>query len=227
MKQDAIPTRERQRLETRERIYNAALEEITDVGMARTAIGRIARRVGVTRPTIYKHFRSKEDFLWERVRRNEIGVADQTSVDIGDVGELEGFDRLIDAMFDSVVETNDRLRREIISLIVRDPPKADWEENPFLVTVRQLFSQAQERGEIRADLDTFELSKGFAFGVFGFMMLETLGLEERKSLCKFMTGLVLDGARKVEHAAGSQATAASNDGDAGSAALLKKIPNHG
>ena len=62
-----LPTRERQRQDTRNLIFEVALAEVAERGLGRARIGDIARKAGVTRPTIYAHFPRKEDFL--RVRK--------------------------------------------------------------------------------------------------------------------------------------------------------------
>ena len=71
MRSAPLPTRERQRLETRDVILRAALEEIAARGLAGATIEAIARRAGVTRPTIYAHFPRKQDFLRELQSRTE------------------------------------------------------------------------------------------------------------------------------------------------------------
>src|SRR5438105_979273 len=67
-------TRERQRVETRERLFQAALAEIRHTGVAGAQVDRIVTTAGVARGTFYFHFPSKEDVLleWERRREGEI-----------------------------------------------------------------------------------------------------------------------------------------------------------
>src|SRR5258705_9861342 len=72
------------RLQTRDLILEAALEEITSVGLGQARIDRIARKAGVTRPTIYAHFPRKEDFLREFQARGEAAVQRELEKRIGD-----------------------------------------------------------------------------------------------------------------------------------------------
>jgi len=60
------PTRrERQRLETRGRLYEAALAEFRRVGFANAQIEAIVERAGVARGTFYFHFPTTEHVLLE------------------------------------------------------------------------------------------------------------------------------------------------------------------
>ena len=71
------PTRrERQRVETRERLFRAACAEIDRVGLAEAQIPRIAKNAGVARATFYFHFPAKEMVLDELVERLQAGLTD-------------------------------------------------------------------------------------------------------------------------------------------------------
>jgi AcrR family transcriptional regulator len=49
--------------ETRQHIVDAAYESFWRAGFARTNVDGIAARAGVTKRTLYSHFRSKDDLL--------------------------------------------------------------------------------------------------------------------------------------------------------------------
>ena len=51
------------REETRNRIINAAYESFWRSGFTRTSVDRIAEGAGLTKRTLYSHFRSKDDLL--------------------------------------------------------------------------------------------------------------------------------------------------------------------
>lgn len=51
------------RTDTRERIHEAALDLFADLGYERTTMQQIADRLGITRPALYYHYRSKQDIL--------------------------------------------------------------------------------------------------------------------------------------------------------------------
>jgi AcrR family transcriptional regulator len=49
--------------EARDRILRTAIEQISDFGVRRFTVDELARRVGLSRVTIYRHFPSKSDVL--------------------------------------------------------------------------------------------------------------------------------------------------------------------
>lgn len=67
---------------TRDRILQAGVEAASIHGIARLTVGDVAKRAGVSRPTLYKHFRSKDDLVAAAVAREadrmveEVAVAD-------------------------------------------------------------------------------------------------------------------------------------------------------
>ena len=66
--------RDRQREETRERLFRAALEEMRRTGVAAAQVDRIVAAAAVSRGSFYFHFPTKEDVLreWERRREEEL-----------------------------------------------------------------------------------------------------------------------------------------------------------
>src|SRR2546428_13076417 len=67
----AYPSRTRQRLETRDRIFEAALAEFRRVGVAAAEIEDIVRAADVARGTFYLHFPTKDHVLMELLRRQQ------------------------------------------------------------------------------------------------------------------------------------------------------------
>jgi AcrR family transcriptional regulator len=49
--------------ETRQRIQDVARELFTEKGVQRTSLQDIANRLGITKPALYYHFRSREDLV--------------------------------------------------------------------------------------------------------------------------------------------------------------------
>ncbi len=60
---DAVEKVDGRRTDTRQRIHAAALEVFSEVGYERGSLQQIADRLGVTRPALYYHYRSKEEIL--------------------------------------------------------------------------------------------------------------------------------------------------------------------
>lgn len=67
-------------LTTRDRILQAGVEAASIHGIARLTVGDVAKRAGVSRPTLYKHFRSKTDLVAAAVEREADLMVQQVAV---------------------------------------------------------------------------------------------------------------------------------------------------
>ena len=70
----AVGVREVRRLETRARIFETALAEIAQRGLAAADVSAIAAAAGVVRGTFYFHFPTKEHVLVELERNEETKI---------------------------------------------------------------------------------------------------------------------------------------------------------
>ena len=66
--------REAQRLQTRARVFDAAVAEIGRSGLAGADVAAIAAAAGVARGTFYFHFPTKEHVLVELERAEEVKI---------------------------------------------------------------------------------------------------------------------------------------------------------
>ena len=174
-----LPTRrERQRNETRERLFLAACAEIDRAGLMEAQIPRIAAEAGVARGTFYFHFPGKEDVLAELVARLHTGLIDQLSrpEDLG-----RPLNEVIDDLLDLLVELRGvigetNLMREVLAFLVRrasaepdeEPPPAHFTGVPDALAPH--FAAAAARGEIRSTLEPERLAGLFLASMFGLMM---------------------------------------------------------
>ncbi|MGF1631004.1 MAG: TetR/AcrR family transcriptional regulator [Kiloniellaceae bacterium] len=60
---------------TQEKIEQETLALFADKGVDRTTIGDIARAAGIAEGTIYRHFASKEELVWQLFSRNYLQLA--------------------------------------------------------------------------------------------------------------------------------------------------------
>lgn len=69
--------------DTRQRIQNVARELFTEKGVQRTSLQDIANRLGITKPALYYHFRSREELVRSIVQplidEGETFIAEQES----------------------------------------------------------------------------------------------------------------------------------------------------
>ena len=163
--------RARQRADTRERLFEAALAEFRSCGVAAAQIDRIAKAAGVVRGTFYFHFPTKDDVLLELRRRMEHHVLVRVSALRLERPPL--FDvllRVSDALQDAVGSVgNADLVREALSLYVRllEEPSEDGTSLAEEVTFHA--AAAQERGELRSDLAADQIATLFLTSTFGFL----------------------------------------------------------
>ncbi len=193
-----MPTRERQRIETRNLILRVALGEIGEAGLAQARIGHIARKAGVTRPTIYAHFPRKEDFL----RALETYAEERVLAELRSrIQESEGPDlihRMVDVIFDLLEVGNPVLRRETFARIIREPPDGNWTQRALFGFVSELLEAAQARGELRSTIPPEEFIPLVVKAIFGFLVVESEPANERRRASHRMLDLLIAGAATTE-----------------------------
>lgn len=189
-----LPTRERQRLETRQLILRTALDEIAEAGLAGARIEHIARKAGVTRPTIYAHFPRKEDFLLALQAHTEEVALHELRKRIGAVGDADLVHRLVDAIFDLIGAGHPVLRREAFALMIREPQEMDWTDNALFGFLSEHLAFAQGNGEIPAVLPAADLTRILMTAIFGFLIIENEPTAARRRDAHQMLDLLLGGA---------------------------------
>jgi len=190
-----LPTRERQRRDTRNLILEAALDEVAERGLGGARIGNIARMAGVTRPTIYAHFSRKEDFLRELQARSEDRAlaALRYRLDHDQDNGTGLLRRLTNAIFDLVEDTQPVLRREVFAFMVREPQGAEWVGSELFQFLIECFEEARERGEITAVLPAIDFTRIVMTALFGFLVVESAPSEERRHNAHRMLDLLSRG----------------------------------
>lgn len=175
--------REQRSLATRRRIYEAALEEFQSSGFDAASIARIAVRAGVSRPSFYFHFPTKQHVLLELqwVLENEV---------VGRISGVTGAAEALHGFVDGLVEIEARvgrsdLFRDILHNWVRPPAEVDWETDsmPAVQEVRRRFEQAEAAGQLHAGFTADRATVLFLTGVFGYLIgVSAEGDEERTDL---------------------------------------------
>lgn len=174
--------RERQRLETRRRIYDAAMAEFARSGFAASQIEDIVRTAGVARGTFYMHFPTRDHVLLEYVERLQQPAAERLAL-LTQASARLFFRDAIDIVLDVVGGEDPALLREALSVVSRHVEELG-NVAPLYTGVTAFFEAAQARGEIRLDILPSELSVAFLPGLFGLLLLR-LGSPEselRKTL---------------------------------------------
>jgi AcrR family transcriptional regulator len=189
-----LPTRQRQREETRNLIFQVAMQEISEVGLAKSRIEHIARKAGVTRPTFYAHFPSKEDLLRELQSRTERSTLEALRTRLDGENEDGLIHGLVDATFDLVSGADPVLRREAFGLMVREPRESEWMDDALFAFLGEKLAEAQRRGEIADAVSAHDLTRILMTALFGFMAIEGGTLGKRRALAHQLMSLVVAGA---------------------------------
>ena len=186
-----LSQRERQSLATRDRILAVALDEIAECGLGAIRIEHIARKAGVTRPTVYAHFPTREDFLRELQRRSESRALDAVAQRLRASQREHFLHRFVDATIDLLSDANPVLRRETFALMLREPRKEDWMGNALFEFLEEEVALAQSRREIDASLPASEVTRILTTALFGFFVIESDEPDVRKKEAHKMLDLLI------------------------------------
>lgn len=151
----------------REAIFDAAIGEFRRDGFDAASISSIARRAGVSRPTFYAHFATKEHVLLELQWRFDLHLVER----LRDCTSLrEALFRLAEAHaeLEDIVQSRELLRA-VQAVYAKRPFLQPEKAQPFpLVAVMRLrFEEAAARGELREGLEPREASQIYLAAVFG------------------------------------------------------------
>jgi AcrR family transcriptional regulator len=149
------------RIERREAILAAALDEFSSQGFAAARLEDVAKRAGVAKGTIYLYFRDKEALFQDLIRAMLTPV-------VGSVEALRDADVPLHAMSDRMVDLFVReifstKRGEVIRLMIaegrRFPKLAEFYYREVLsrifAAMRTLLERAAARGEVSPALAQF------------------------------------------------------------------------
>ncbi len=166
----AYPSRTRQRLETRDRIFEAALAEFRRVGVAAAEIERIVRAAEVARGTFYLHFPTKDHVLMELLRRQQREIAEQMRA-IRSSSPRVFLWRVVDRMIENSVREA-RLYHELFAVVARHAGEMRSEADALVEALIAFFGACQERGKVRKDLTPLDLINVFLPGVYGLLQMK-------------------------------------------------------
>jgi AcrR family transcriptional regulator len=162
--------RERQRADTRERLYAAALAEFRSRGFERASVARIARAARVSRPSFYAHFPTLDHVLFELTWRLSLETVRRLD---GPGGQRATLDRLADALIAAEQTVGDgALYREMISVFARRTPAPGLDANtiPVLGELVRRFERARDAGELRGGMPPEQSARLCLSGVFGHLL---------------------------------------------------------
>lgn len=179
--------RETRRLETRARLFDAALAEISRRGVAAADVSAIVAEAGVARGTFYFHFPTKEHVLVEVERVEETRIISE----LGDAkGELASvLSQLVHHVLSAESRLGEAVFRDMLGLHFSStrPAEDEFAQHPvgqFLVGV---IGRAQDAGQVNSDVDAAELATFFLTGLFALL---ATGTHDAALLSRYVTTIV-------------------------------------
>lgn len=144
-----LSSRELQRLQTRQRIFDAAMAIFRRDGVAAARTDDIARAAGVSRGAFYFHFPTKEHVLLERMRETE----DQICGALGELDDAAPLARVLAVVgreMAAIWEPDPGLLPELTAAAMRFTASvmSDQESTPLRSELARRFRLACERGEL-------------------------------------------------------------------------------
>jgi len=143
--------REEQREQTRQRLYQCALEVFRRDGVEACRIDDIATAAGVSRGSFYFHFPTKKHVLLARMRETEDQLCDAIDA-LPEATPLDEVLRVLVAELAAIWEPDPSLLVEVCSaaLELAATTMADQESTRMRSTLAARFRAARDRGEIDA-----------------------------------------------------------------------------
>jgi AcrR family transcriptional regulator len=165
-------TREARRLETRARLFDAALAEISRSGLAGADVTAIATAAGVVRGTFYFHFPTKEHILVELERNEEVKIVAELSNARANAGDLAS---VLLSLVRHVLEAERRwgpvVFRDMLGLHFSStrPVEDGLTQHPLLDFTVGVITEAQQAGQVASGADAGELGVFFLTGLFALL----------------------------------------------------------
>ncbi|MEB3979715.1 TetR/AcrR family transcriptional regulator [Mycobacterium sp. 663a-19] len=190
----AVGVREAQRLQTRARVFDAAVAEIGRRGLAGADVASIAAAAGVARGTFYFHFPTKEHVLVELERAEELKIVATLDGGATEPGDLTS---VLALLVRQVVAAELRLGpvvfRDMLGLhfSATRPVEDELAEHPLADFVIAAIRAAQTAGGVAPDADAGELAVIFLTGLFALLATGAVASPDRNALLdRYVTTIV-------------------------------------
>jgi AcrR family transcriptional regulator len=180
-----LSVREVQRLETRARLFDAAVAEIGRSGLAGADVSTIAAAAGVARGTFYFHFPTKEHVVVEVERAQEAKIVARLGTRQRERTDLLS---VLSLLVREVLAAERRLGpvffRDMLGLHFSStrPGEDELSEHPLAEFVIAAIAGAQGAGRVARDADAGELGVFFLTGLFGLLATDRSAPRARAAL---------------------------------------------
>lgn len=179
--------RETRRLETRARLFDAALAEISRRGLAAADVSAIVADAGVARGTFYFHFPTKEHVLIEVERLEETRIISELGKAKGDLESV--FSQLVHHVLGAEKRLGEAVFRDMLGLHFSStrPIEDEFARHPLGQFVVDVIGRAQDTGQVNSDVDATELATFFLTGLFALL---ATGAHDAALLSRYVATIV-------------------------------------
>ena len=190
-----VNARQAQRLETRARLFDAAVAEIGRSGLAGADVSTIAAGVGVARGTFYFHFPTKEHVVVEVERAEEAKIVARLSTKRPEPTDtLSVLSRLVREVLAAERRLGPVFFRDMLGLHFSStrPVEDQLTEHPLAEFVIAAIAGAQDAGRVARGVDASELGVFFLTGLFALLASDTSAPRARAALMeRYVKAIVL------------------------------------
>ena len=160
MKEPRLTMRQKQAIETRERIYNTAFRLMTENGFDNITVDQICSESGVSKGSFYHYFKSKDDIVIETYKIVDQQYSDEVMELPEDMGS---FEKIL-----ATVGFQAKYARKKGVAFVRQIYKSQLEsgtdffiseERPYFKILRITIEEGIKRGEIKSEFSAIELTR--------------------------------------------------------------------
>jgi AcrR family transcriptional regulator len=193
MHSPVVNVREAQRLQTRARLFDAAVAEIGQSGLAGADVAAIAAATGVARGTFYFHFPTKEHVLVELERTEEAKIVAKLAAKANKPRDLA---TLLGLLTRQVLAAEERLGpvvfRDMLALhfSATRPVVDETADHPLAEFVIAAIKEAQDECRVPRQVDAEELGVIFMTGLFALLATSGASKSRAKLLDRYVKTVV-------------------------------------
>jgi len=179
--------RETRRRETRARLFEAAVAEISRSGLAAADVSSIAAAAGVVRGTFYFHFPTKEHVLVELEFDEETRIVSELGDARGDLTSV--LSQVVRHVLDAERRLGGVVFRDMLGLHFSStrPVGDQLAQHPLAGFLVNVISRAQDAGQVSRDAEPEQLGTFFLTGLFALL---ATGAHDSALLSHYVTTIV-------------------------------------
>jgi AcrR family transcriptional regulator len=171
---EALPRYERKKIQTRDRIYRAALELFAERGLAATTVDQITELADVGKGTFFNYFRSKEEVFGLFIQIQHAKLAEAAEEAKGRDKRLHGILHRLFKRLGEEMGCCPQLARAMVTAILgneaaRETVAAGMSEGRRMLAA--ILRRGQRRGEVRKDREAQAMSRAFQQALFGALVI--------------------------------------------------------